>query len=255
MGDATTKPTPHPTRLVIAYFDETKKLQDAGKSVVFAGCAAHDEHWGEFNRRWGAVLAGTGITTVKLSAALAYRDDFYSWKARERERDQLLFRLASVIHESPLMKIACPILAGEFESLPDIQRKKLRDPQYCGFELCVRGTVDAHGPSDAFQIVCDLTENYAQGCLTLFNLLRLREPDLKHRLLGIGFADDKYIAGLQAADMIAYCARAEAEQERFGLEVAPVVRDMMEMFKDRGEQQSYFLYRAGSAGIGYAERD
>jgi hypothetical protein len=241
--------------LILAYFDETKKLRDPGTSVVFGGCAAPSADWDEFNRRWRGALDGTGITTVKTSAALAFRDDFYGWSERETERDELLFRLATIIHDAPIVKITCPILAGDFESLPAPQRAKLRDSQYCGFEVCVRTVVESYLPADAFQIVCDLTEDYAQGCITLFNLLRQKNPDLKRRLLAISFGDDTYLAPLQAADMVAYCSRANAEWQRFGQEPQSVIRRIIELFSSKEAKSRYFVYRAGSAGIGYAEPD
>lgn len=244
-----------PNRLVIAYFDETKKLQDPGKSVVFGGCAASSQDWEEFTVRWGIALAGTGITTVKTSAALAFRDDFYGWREREKERDELLFRLAILIHDAPILKVTCPMLAGDFESLPLEQRKKLKDQQYCGFEICVRCIVDSYLATDAFHIACDLTEDYAQGCLSLFNLLRLRRPDFKRRLLAISFGDDTYIAALQAADIVAYCSRAKAEWARFGQEPQNIIQRIIELFSSRGTSQKYFVYRAGSDGVGCAEPD
>lgn len=242
------------SRLIVTYFDETKKLQDAGTSVVFGGCAAEVEYWDEFIKRWSIALGDSGIRCVKMSAAMAYKDDFYGWRERQTDRDDLLFKLATIIQDAPILKVTCPLLAGDFESLPESQRKKLKDPQYCGFEICVRRVMESY-PNDVFQIGCDLTENYAEECIHLFNLIRTKEPDLRKRLIGICFGDDAAYAPLQAADMIAYCARAIAERERFGQEVQPIVQKISKLFESGDVKHGYYVYKAGSQGLGFAEPD
>ncbi len=200
------------------------------------------------------VVGSTGIQAVKMSAAIACRGEFYRWKGREAERDDLLIRLASVIHEAPILKVAAPILAGEFESLPQFQRRKLKDPQYCGFESCVKGLIQNY-PNDVFQINCDLTQDYAETCVSLFNHVVSRNAHLADRLIAIAFGNDKFIPQLQAADIIAYCARAMAEEKRFGVRAHPVVHAIDQMFSSRGTERTYLVYKAGGEGLGFAEAE
>jgi hypothetical protein len=128
-------PEPERPQLIVAYLDESKKLNDAGNNVVFAGGVARAQDWDAFNREWSAALSGKS-GPIKMSHALAMNEEFYNWRGREDEFHEFLFGLAVLIHEAPIVKVASIMLAGDFESLPASQQGRLKDPQYCGFETC-----------------------------------------------------------------------------------------------------------------------
>ena len=97
--------------------------------------------------------------------------------------------------------------------MPQSQRRKLKGPQYCGFESCVKGLIQNY-PDHVFQINCDLTQDYAETCLSLFNHVVSRNaspcgPSYRDRV-----RQRQVHPSLQAADIIAYCARAMAEEKR-----------------------------------------
>ena len=86
------------------------------------------------------------------------------------------------------------------------------DPQYAMFRTCVEGLLKAE-PVAEYVVVCDLSEQFACGCIKMFN--KIRHSGLhqaKDRLFGIMFADDTVHPGVQAADMVAYCARQDARR-------------------------------------------
>ena len=85
----------------------------------------------------------------------------------------------------------------------------------------------------------------------LHKMRRLR-PDIKARCVGIAFADDENHAGLQAADLIAYCARAEVLAKNDN-EPAPIVREVIEMFNAQDQSEHAVVYRVEGKGLGDGE--
>jgi uncharacterized protein DUF3800 len=124
------------------------------------------------------------------------------------------------------------------------------DLQYCGLETCIRGAL-AHFTDSALHTICDLSEQYAQTCVALFNKLRAKSAECKARCIAITFADDTQTPGLQAADMVAYCARANAVRSTIAVE--PIVDKIIALFEDAESERKYFVYRVGGAGLGHGE--
>jgi hypothetical protein len=186
-----------------------------------------------------------------MKDAIHFHGPFVNWKRDVQRRDALLFDLAELLSKAPIMRVASPMTTADFKALPDTQRKKLgNNIAYCGFEACIQGMLN-QGPNLALHIACDLSEEYAKQCLTLFNKIRVRNEDIKSRCFAITFADDKQHLGLQVADMVAYCARAETLAPTTAPEL--IIERIIELFRSQRTEVGTLLYRADGPGLGYGE--
>jgi hypothetical protein len=158
--------------------------------------------------------------------------------------------------ESPALRIASSIETATNEMFkkfsPSEQKKMLGNPYYAGFESCIVGALSQRVDT-LLHIVCDLAEEYSEKCVTAFNKMRKMRSDIKNRCVALAFADDETHAGLQIADLIASCARAEI-LEKLGIRpAAPIVRETIDAFNTQGHTESTVIYRMEGQGIGDAE--
>lgn len=196
-------------KVVLACFDESGKLNDS-EVLAFGGCVALPDTMGRLTDAWERRLKSDGLPYTSMKDAMNFRGPYLSWKRTPGRRDAVIRDLGKLILETPMLRIVSPIQTSHFKTLPQEFRMKFRnDPQYAGFEACVLGILHARRDIGV-HIMCDLSEQYSEKCVALFHLLRKRNLDAKDRCVGIGFADDEVNGPLQAADMISYCARAEA---------------------------------------------
>jgi hypothetical protein len=242
--------TPPPVRLVQGCFDESGKLADS-EFVAFGGCVAPENAFEAFLPKWRERLHADKLSYTSMKDAIHFRGPFEDWGRDIKRRDTLLFDLAQLLSDAPIMRVASPMTTAEFRALPETQRKRFgNDIVYCGFEACIQGMLN-QGTNLALHIACDLSEEYAKKCLTLFNKLRARNEVIKSRCFAITFADDTQHLGLQAADMVAFCARAE--------KLAPtkpqesIIERIIDLFRSQRTEVGTFLYRADGPGLGYGE--
>jgi hypothetical protein len=196
-----------------AFFDESGKLQDPkNEIVVFGGLAGPSNSAVVFEQKWEACIHHNHLSCTSMKDAIHFQGPYEAWKDNPTKRDDVLRQLAQLLADSDLFMVSSPMTSAEFKSLPQETRKKLwNDPQYCGFEACLMGVLAQRNDS-VMHVACDLSEEYSEKCITLFNKLRKRNQIIKARCFAITFADDKRSSGLQAADMIAYCSRADHQR-------------------------------------------
>jgi hypothetical protein len=240
------------TNVVLAAFDESGKLNDS-EVVAFGGCVGLPNTMGEFTKRWEALIKAERLPYTSMKEAIHFQGPFAVWKDMPERRDVLLRKLCGLVLETPMLRIVSPITTATFKALSPGFRKKLgNDPQYAGFEACVLGTLHQHA-SIGVHIACDLSEEYSEKCVRLFHRLRRLNPDAKDRCVGIGFADDEVNAPLQAADMIAYCARAHAVRDT--IMPVPIVVELIELLNSQGVEERAVLYHVNGKGLGDGKLD
>lgn len=237
------------SRRLIAYFDESGKLHDS-TCVVFGGCVFDPPVLEAVLAGWLVRLRQDGLEATSMKEAVWLRGTFASWKGQEARRDALLLDLAAMI-QSRMLRIASTIHTAEFIALPETDRRRLgNDPQYAAFEACVRGIWDL--PERCLvHIVCDLSEEYSARTVALFHKLRRLNEVARLTCPLITFADDHLEPGLQMADMVAYCARAELLKAT--TPVPPIVERLIGIFGMADQKASTMYYRYGSLGLGHGE--
>ena len=235
--------------LLVACLDESGKLPDKAHTVSFGGCVTTQDSWDAFRKPWMSALQEYGIQYFSMKDALRLEGPFIGWDNRIAERDELFRRLTNLTKE--VFRIAAPMSSSAFKTLTDTQQRKLgNDLQYCGFEVALRGILNSF-PNAFLHVVCDLSEQYSEKCIRLYNQLRKDDPNFKEKCVAITFADDTRHIPLQAADLVAYCARAD--KLRDSIELFPIMREMIEILGAHGVETHYYAYRADGSGLGSAE--
>jgi hypothetical protein len=216
--------------------DESGKLSDT-HSVAFAGCVAYEDDWRGLTRRWDAALRSVHVEYIGMGEAMSCTKQFKCWRDREDERDELLIHLAGVAQKYACAFFGTPITSEFFNSLPDSERRRLRNPVYMGFESCLDLVLRQAVKSKRHwvQMYCDLSEEYSTECLRMFNVLRMRRPEVKEYFRSLTFADESVFAPLQLADMYAYCIR-----ERSTGPVRPIIQELLDIFQKNDPYASHF---------------
>jgi uncharacterized protein DUF3800 len=234
--------------LAMACCDESGKLHDS-KFVAFAGCIAFDQHWAVFEVKWRERITKENIAYVSMKDAIHFRNEFSGWKERTEERDQLLKDLATIGMDLIGFWIPMVIDTDRFKAMPEQKRKRLKNPQYMGFEGCVKAIIKGSPRQDVFlNLYCDLSEEYAETCLKLFQRMRFKEPELKQRCVAITFADDTKLGPLQLADMMAYCARAD--HLRHVDKPDSIVEELLAIFRREKTTEGYTLVYGSEDALG-----
>jgi hypothetical protein len=236
--------------IFIASFDESGKLADSS-CVAFGGCLASVEDSLSMSHAWDAILREHGIEYVRMTEALNCRGEFDGWKGKRlQERNRLLKSLVTLGQSRVAMFVCAPMSCEEFKALPEGQRRRLKNPQYCGFESCVTVlTQNASRLGHKLQLHCDSSEEYSETCITLYHKLRMRDQLVRDTCISITFAEDKEYPMLQLADVYASCVRQNAVRKVSRPD--PLVDELLAIFGKGGQCGGSVLYPAGT-GLGSA---
>lgn len=233
--------------MAVASFDESGKLNDS-EIVAFGGCVMLGTSVNDFTQRWEQRLKSDRLSHTSMKEAVNLQGPYEKWKGTPELRDAVVRDLAALLLDAPALRIVSPITRGSFISLSQDFRKRMgNDPHYAGFEACVIGALRSRLDVGLF-INCDLSEEYSEKIIKLFHRLRRLNPDVKDRCVGIGFADDEVNGPLQAADMIAYCARAHAIRDSVPPQL--IVAELIELLRSQGVEEHSVLYEVNGKGLG-----
>jgi hypothetical protein len=233
-----------------AFFDESGKLANT-EVVAFGGCVGPMDATAEFSRGWEAFLVKNGLMYTSMKDAMHFRGPYLGWKDNPSKRDDVLRGLARFLADSRLFMIATPMTTAEFKGLPQAQREKFwNDVEYAGLEACIIGVL-SQSPRIFVNAICDLSEEYSEKCIKLFHKLRARDEVIKTRCVAITFADDKRTSGLQAADMIAYCSRANHQRSKIPPD--PLIDELVSILASHGTSEDLFAWKADGKGLAHGE--
>jgi hypothetical protein len=229
-----------PNDLVLAAFDESGKLSDT-QFVVFGGSVATPASWEVICEKWNETIKPKGIPCLSMKEAMHFHGPFATWAGRHKERDALLLRLAEMAQPLIAFHISTPMASAHFRSLPNAIRRSLKNPQYCGFEGCMRSVINAvKNPNMRVSLCCDSTDEFSVECLKLYLEIRRREPVLKAKCVSIIFAEDEHYPPLQLADMVAYCIRQDYTRQT--VQPEPIIDALLAIFRRDGSIPSSFGY-------------
>jgi hypothetical protein len=226
------------------YCDESGHLSQ--NYVVFAACVFSQDETVSFARKWQEILRDARVKYVTMKEAMGFRGQFGGWKANDR--DALLETLTSLVQERCVFHTHSSMTTESFRALHQTQQQRLKGIVYAGFETLIRFIADeavARNQSHRFQLVCDLSEEYAEKTLKLFQKLRM-QTIYKRFFPSLAFAADEEFPQLQAADLIAFCRKEEL------LNSSPVgiVGKMLDTLGAGGPPKESALLYGPAAGIG-----
>jgi hypothetical protein len=248
--------------VAVGYFDESGKWKDSDGVFVFAGFVGFPPFIEKLTTAWGERLSADKISHSSMKDAVNYHGCFAHLKNSPEVRDRVLRDLALMFVEarSTMLMVRSSLeratLEG-FHALPKKDQDKFGgNPYYAAFESCILGALDSR--SDILlHTVCDLAEEYSEKCVKAFHKMRKRNSVVKNRAVGLAFSDDTWAPPLQLADMLAFCARAEALKMAGTKEPQPIVSELIEILQPPDAEEHHVLYRLqgelGGSGEGVLE--
>ena len=199
-----------------AIFDESG-THESSELIVFGGLIAHQEELNKLSHEWNRRLEEFDRSVTFFHMVEFNRRYQTSTESERQKLDSLVSDLADMICERVTEGCLNSITASEFKALPQEQRKRYNNPFYYAFEAGISALAKAsQSPADNISLTCDDSDD-AEKCLAAFKRLKRLHPHMVAKLSCISFTDDKFYPPLQAADMFAYCYRAELVSAAPGL--------------------------------------
>ena len=214
---------------VTTFFDASGKQKDR-KVVVFAGVAAYNEYFSPFANEWGRLLYKNGLQLLTAKDAFNARRPLSRKNARignkERAEDLLPFIRCIRAHLQVVTGIAVDVRA--FDKLPThFFQSYGHDPVFVSFARALLKVIDFTPDKDKIVFTCDDDEEVGVHMFRLYRKVKKVWPYARNKLVAISFADDRYLFGLQAADLVAGLIRLEA-----GRTLLRVKYDYLSLFKE-----------------------
>lgn len=197
-----------------AFVDDS--ASDTGDERYFLACYINTaERWMEFSTAWAAALkAPPSIDYCHMVEAQNLRGQFKGWEPEARNRK--IVSLSEVIRQhSPWSAEASLSRRDCKKIMVPAAPYGLSQPFFLCFHLIIDAVARFHrreGIRIPVDFVFDEQGGMGAGAVLFYEMIKEEHPDLKD-LLGSTpvFRDDKAILPLQAADMLAWHLRREAQ--------------------------------------------
>lgn len=201
---------------VSTFCDASGKLSDH-KVVCFGGVAAYNERYAPFVNEWDRLLVRNGIRVLSAKTAFNASRPLSDRNKRlgleNRIEDLAPFINCIRKHLQVVTGVAIDVQA--FKKLPTNFFEVYGDnPEYAAFARSLLKIVDFAG-RDKIVFICDDDEEVAPLFYKLYRRIRKILSRARHGLVALTFADDRYVYGVQAADLVAGLIRLEAARKWF----------------------------------------
>lgn len=206
--------------VIHSFFDESGKFHDQ-KWVAFRGFVASQSQLQEFDKQWNYQLRRTGMDALhwvdarRNGKALSSKIGPQSLEERLKE----LQPFADCVNDYLGLGVACVFEVTGWTSFAQDSKKLLGgsdNPFYVQFTRNMQLLVEYAKPDEYLSITCDEDEETSWNCYRLFRRVKELDPRLAKKLVALTFADDMYFPALQAADMLSFLCREQANLQFTG---------------------------------------
>lgn len=195
-----------------SFFDESGKFKDH-RVICFGGVASFAEHFDQFGHHWETLLNLNGLEMLSAKDVLNANRPL-SKKNPDvgvEKRIRALLPFIQCVRKELLVVTGVAISVPAFKRLPSHFYKFFgTDPIYMAFARAMLHVVSFTPKNDKVSFICDDEESVALDFYRLYRRIKKVWPNARKKLAGISFVDDRYLFGLQAADLIAAIMRHEA---------------------------------------------
>lgn len=200
-----------------AFFDESGKFKDHAV-VSFGGVASPAVEINPFAEDWGRYLYMNGLKCLTMKEALnanrplSEKNPALGFDARV----EALLPFIGCMRKHLQVIVGIALDVDAFKKLPSHYHQFLGDdPFFTAFLRMLIEALNLTHPNDRLTFICDDDEQMALPMYKLYRRVKLVDPDARSKLKGLCFADDEYLFALQAADMISFLIRREADKRFF----------------------------------------
>jgi Protein of unknown function (DUF3800) len=208
---------PTPMAIFQAFLDESGKFKDK-RVVSFCGFVSPQMRVREFEDEWNGLLKQFELQCLTIKRALRHKIPFSpNTQAKSaKERNEAFVPFIKCIRKHFEMGIAITVDVDAYNKWPHQAKKRIggsEDPHYFAFLCALTGASKYVRQGDKFSLICDDDKATAMTCYGLYTRARTINPELRHKLVSITFADDDVFVPLQAADLLASLSRLEAARQ------------------------------------------
>ncbi len=201
------------------YLDESGKFHDH-TIVSLCGFVGERLQIGNFQVRWEELLRRYGMRSIKMAKAVRFTKPLGT---REKaigleNRKVVLSNFVECITDNLPVAIYVAADVSGFAALSESEKKAMGgEPHYLAFMRVLGEIVNFYkDPNVQLSVVCDDEQSYSPRCYAIMNQIRSKHSEFRRKIVSLCFADDEYFVPLQAADMLAYLVRCEAERQFTG---------------------------------------
>lgn len=198
-------------------------LDESGRGqqpvFVLAGYLNSAGCWNEFGGEWKQLLQRPpALSRLKGKEAFGLRGEFKGWS--QSDRDRRLLKLAKLIGRYSPKGIAFVIQSQDFNQVvKTAPSSPFQNPDFMAYFLSlatILPMVQCRFPSQKLEIIFDSGLVRPRQAAEAYEQLLAKAPGLAALLASREprFEDDEQFPPLQAADLLAYCVRAEHDPQR-----------------------------------------
>lgn len=194
--------------MLVGYFDDSGSQPD-GQLCVLAGPVAHEDQWVQFEIEWAEALSKPpGVSVFKANHAFRLKHEFADWTPEQVFG--LVDDLCGIIKRNTIHSVSITIDNKYYRSHLEGRVQKFYDhPYLMCFYLLLYGIKASSAQiltKDQYTLYFD-----EQGVLEDKALDYWHEVDPESKVIhSVLYADDCFVAPLQAADLIAWMIRRKA---------------------------------------------
>ena len=208
----------------LLFCDESGKYHNPNDPLIaFAGVCVTPDRLDAFNSTWGSLLRSYELPALHMKKASRLEESIgYRLQSHQTvdERTDLLLPFADCINKHLEMGYVQAWDVKGFNSI-QFEAKQLlggsSDPFYWAFVRGLLEIVDKLGEDDRISVICDDDVVTAWDAYCHYRAAGKAQPTLQKKAISLTFADDVHFPALQAADMVAFLAKHEAQEKFFGI--------------------------------------
>lgn len=207
------------------YFDETGHGDDLNLNFFgIAGCLEKAETWINFESEWDAILKAEGLPYFHMNEFAQSKKIFADWDKDEPLRQKLYGDLWNLIHKTEPAVIGCFVdLKGYRGRLGDGLRNTVGDVYFMCFFHClkfasvlVRNQWMSNVSIGSIATIFDEKKGFKGKAMGIYEYMMVRFPELQDTIPPPIFRDMRKVNAIQVADIIAYEAHKEFNEQSKG---------------------------------------
>jgi hypothetical protein len=200
------------------FCDESGKY-DQDPLIAFCAVTATGDRLAAFDREWRALLRSYEIPALHMKVASRLLEDCgYRFRKGQtlEERTEALYPFSDCINKYLERGIIQAWDVRGFNHLPHAVLMTLggsRDPYFLAFASGLTHIVDTTAEDDRISIIFDDDPHTAWDCYCHFRSVGKAKPEVAKKAVAVSFGNDKHFPALQAADMVSFLAKHEANEQ------------------------------------------
>ena len=196
---------------------------DQDPLIAFSAVSATVDRLASFDSAWRALLRSYELDSLHMERASRLVENVgYRFRKGDtvEERTEALVPFADCINQHLEMGVIQAWDVRGYNKLSAAVLKALggtNDPFFLAFIRGLLAVEERTGDDDRISIICDDDPTTAWDCYVHFRALGKAAVSVAKKAVSLSFANDKHFPALQAADMVAFLTRHEANEQFNGV--------------------------------------